>query len=287
MAQADLISEPIIKDFWDVRSSMVPSSKRSYSHVLFKFQEFCNARDIKPREATSKDIASFLDQYTHRKLKTRLSYRKIINVLYNWMVEEDIIRKNPVKSVPMPKGQSQRSDKKVISSKAFRKMLSKCQSLKMKTLLMFIYYTGVRAEETVMLRIDNVNLSENYVFIPFSKTALGNRRIQIHRDLRVILMAYIEKWYDMDLSERWLFPNKRGKQLKYRSLLNWIQNVQYGDKVKYACHDFRRAFATRVYESTKDIYLLQRLLGHSNISTTERYIKEIEGLQDQLQEVVF
>ncbi|MCH8906319.1 MAG: site-specific integrase [Candidatus Heimdallarchaeota archaeon] len=73
---------------------------------------------------------------------------------------------------------------------------------------------------------------------------------------------------------------KRGTQFSESALIQFIRNVQLDLGFRYSCHDFRRAFVTRLYRKTTDLVLCQRLAGHASIKTTRRYI--IDDIEEHM-----
>jgi len=261
----------LISDFLDAKTSMVKNSKKAYNNTLSRFSDFMSHRNVEPIKARSGDIAAYLDQFTNRAYKTRTSYRKIINSYYNWCLDEGLISRNPVKSVVV-KGNSKRQKQTNMTEDDFVLILNRCEGLRETTLVSFLWYTGVRSKELVEITVNDIDLDEESIYVSTSKTSNGNRYIPIHPNFLPLLTVYMEVRQSLDTDEDYLFLNKRGNQVIYRTLLHYVKKFQNNSKIDFSLHDFRRAFITRVYNATGDIVLCQQLAGHASIDTTRKYI---------------
>ncbi|MEE9119060.1 MAG: tyrosine-type recombinase/integrase [Calditrichia bacterium] len=288
MVVTDLIVDPDIVLFMSVKSSLAPNSLKSYGLLLYHFETFCISKDIRPTFAKGPEVSEFMNQYSDHRISTRKGYLKILKVFYAWLMDERTIDKDPTKHIVI-EGRARASDKRTVTPEEYKKMRLRCQGLREMTILSMLYYTGVRASELCELTLDSVNLSEDYLFVSFSKTEKGNRRIPIHNDFKKILDTYIQARINKNYTHEYLFVNKQGRKMEYRTLLNVVKNLVADSYVnsKTACHAFRRGFITQVYRAKRDIVLCQILAGHASIETTRGYIANLEEHVKEFQEVTF
>ena len=141
-------------------------------------------------------------------------------------------------------------------------------------MLELLYATGMRVSELVSLNTDDVNLASATVRC-FGKGA-KERIIPIYPQAVDALQAYLDAGrinYLKDRSERALFLNPRGSRLTRQGL--WLIIKAYvedaGIRSKVTPHTLRHSFATHLLDGGAGLREVQRLLGHSNVSTTQIY----------------
>ena len=145
-----------------------------------------------------------------------------------------------------------------------------CKNLKERALVETLLATGVRVDELSKMNIDDIDFSTMTVHVLHGKGA-KERITYINNIGRKHLMAYLESRKDNCLP---LFVNYRKDRLNnggIRNILNTI-GTRVGVENVYP-HRFRRTFATGLAARGMDIQEIQKLLGHSNVNTTMKYIK--------------
>jgi integrase/recombinase XerD len=138
--------------------------------------------------------------------------------------------------------------------------------------LELLFATGARVSELCTLRVDNVDLVSHSIKI-YGK---GNREriIQIENpDVLQTLCLYHQEFSDVIKSTGWFFVNRLHKRLSEQSVRFMIK--KYTELIEYnghiTPHMFRHSFASLLLEEEVDIRYIQKLLGHSSITTTEIY----------------
>lgn len=146
---------------------------------------------------------------------------------------------------------------------------SKPYELTKKLIVLLLLDTGVRQSELLSIEIDNINFHENSIYLTRTKTRLARTVFFTHltRDLLI-------KYIDIDPQRKYLLWNYISyTRYTYRHL-EWLMNkiqVDLGLK-KLNARMFRHTMATALAENGCDIYTIQKILGHSNIKTTEIYL---------------
>jgi len=267
-----MISKEVIHEYLEEKATFSPSTLKNYRTQLLYFNNVCESKGIDILSAKEKDIAQYLNQYGF--IKTKKSYKTILSVFYKWCIKKDYLIKNPTEDIQINNGTKKKHN--LMKYSDFEKMLNECEGLRSRTILTFMWYTGVRARELTTIRIRDVDMDSGLIYVSQSKTETGLREIAVHPALRPILLEYlrvslnIRKETENQYEE--LFLNKWGKPIKSRTLIFLVEKVQTRLGTKFGCHDFRRAFVTNVFNKSKDIVLAQELAGHADISTTRGYI---------------
>lgn len=158
----------------------------------------------------------------------------------------------------------------------FEKILSQCSGLRERTIVFFLWYTGVRTNEFRNIKLDDLDFENDIINVRVSKTAKGQRTIDIHPNLKPLLTEYLiiskKAREKNNVTNPHLFLTKHGTKFHKRTIQHLISQLQKNLGFNYGCHDFRRTFVTNVYFATKDIVLAQELAGHQSIETTRNYI---------------
>lgn len=145
-----------------------------------------------------------------------------------------------------------------------------------KTMLELMYASGLRCDEIVSLSLSQINFEKQILlihgkgrkdrYVPFHDYASLWLKDYILED-RVVLMAVTHQDHDI------VFVNKNGKKLTNRGVEDIVDRIaqKFDATKKIHPHTFRHSFATHLLEEGVDIRIVQELLGHSNLSTTQIY----------------
>lgn len=144
--------------------------------------------------------------------------------------------------------------------------------LRDRTIIETIYACGLRVSEVTSLNINDLNQDELYLRV----IGKGNkeRMIPYYPRLRNLIKRYILEYRnDFKLDEEALFINQRGKRLSNRSIQNIIESgaLKAGLEANVHPHTLRHSFATHLLDNGADLRVVQELLGHENLSTTQNY----------------
>jgi parallel beta-helix repeat protein len=155
-------------------------------------------------------------------------------------------------------------------------------------LFSLMYHSGIRQDECRMIDVSDVNFEHRTIHIRFGKGTKGSGKrerwvpIVLH-GIEKILKDYIDKVrpkFIKDAKCNALFLSEFGNRISLTTIKDRLQrsiiNAQeHNIEVPYfTCHDFRRSFATHMYESDPIMLsVIKEMLGHENLSTTQRYIR--------------
>lgn len=142
---------------------------------------------------------------------------------------------------------------------------------------------GLRVSEVTGLQPSHLNMTSCKLSIIDGKGG-KDRVLWVSADLRDL----IGRWLEIRPESAWLFPSRTGSQVHRQSVHRTIQH--YAEKAgipnadEVGPHTLRHTFATRLYRETKNIRLVQKALGHSDLSTTMIYTHIVdEELADAMQ----
>ena len=270
------------KNFLKFERNLSENSTQSNIQDLQKFIRFLSDNNINKKisEINSNVIREFVYQQT--KLIKPSSQSRLISSLKNffdYLIIEKIIFINPINSIQYPKIAAKIPE--TLSTHEIDKLIdylkkSKKNSLRNCTILEVLYSCGLRVSE-----LTNLNISDIF-FDDFLIKILGKGRKERFVPMSKIVKDMIKDYLN---SERFntitkkgfediLFLNNRGEKLT-RVMIYTILNIAKkgtGIKKKVSPHILRHSFATHLIENGADISSIQHMLGHTNVSTTERYL---------------
>jgi integrase/recombinase XerD len=153
--------------------------------------------------------------------------------------------------------------------------------LRDRAILSLFVFAGLRRNELRMLDRRDVDLREGTIFVRYAKRG-KTRSVPLHPIPEQAIRAYLTTRLDLDPA---LFISQRRQRIGTKTLWNVLNKYLPGleSEKQITLHSLRRTFATAVFRKTKDIQVVQRLLGHSNIQTTLIYIQLVD---DELKDAV-
>lgn len=212
--------------------------------------------------------------------------RKISSLrsFFKWAKSNNIVRENPAEDVELPK-LPQKKPKIMSHEEVYDTILCAkygddtepaYESFRNLAIIMIMFSTGIRRAELTEIKVTDVNLSESSLLIH----GKGNKeRIVYFNDAtRAVLSEYINshrKQMKFSESSDYLFISRKSEKLNVATINRIVNKYleEAGIKNKgFTAHSTRKAFATTVYENTRDIYVVQNLLGHSSPVTTQKYV---------------
>ncbi len=202
-----------------------------------------------------------------RKLSTIRSFYKYLNEYVG-------IDVNPLESIQSPKNSRKIPEFLFVSEiQEFLDTYNETDSteLRDKTMFSMLYACGLRVSELVNIEWKDINLTDRIVRI----TGKGNkdRIVPFFKGFDKQLQEYKEKYWMHKAKSEYVFVSLRGNKLTTRGIQFLMQKHadEMGLNMKVHPHMFRHSFATHLLDNGADIRIVQELLGHSSLSTTQIY----------------
>ena len=253
--------------------AMSQNTVASYCSDVEKFLKFYGGRIEDVSAADVQEYIAARDKLTERSQARVLSS---LRSFFDWLVLENVLKDNPCDKVDGPK--IGRYLPNVLSEEEVARMIdsvdvSMWQGVRDKAILEVLYGCGLRVSEAVGLKISCVFLKEGFIRVigkgdkerlgplgEMAVEAIGN-----YLDVRPMPA-------DTDSSDI-LFLNRFGRPLSRVSMFTMIkrQALAAGIAKDISPHTFRHSFATHLLEHGADLRVVQEMLGHENIATTEIY----------------
>jgi len=228
-------------------------------YFLYKFNNY-----NEPKEIPTQGIKEYL--LTFNTINTRKHNICAIKSFYQLTVGMP----NKIDKIPYPK-----SDKKlpiILSVEEIQKMFSVCDNLKHKVILSLLYSCGLRVSELLNLKWENIDRSRMIINIIQAK-GCKDRQVGLNEKLITLLERYYGEYKPKIYILNGQFPNK---ELRYsdRSVGEVIKQLASKagiDNKRVYTHLIRHCHATHLLENGTELSIIQKLLGHSNIKTTQLY----------------
>ena len=264
------------RNYLRIERGMSPNTVASYSRDvegLLGAYEGYRAADIGTAE-----IERYLSERIEKGLAKRSQARMLSSFrsFFNWCVEEGEVKENPCDRIDAPKlGKYLPA---VLSVEEVDAILSSVDTktatgLRSRAILEVLYGCGLRVSECTGLRISHVHLDEGYVDV----VGKGNKQriVPLGEMAAEAIRNYLPVRPEPAARpfEDILFLNRAGRPLSRVSVFNLVkeQAMAAGIHKEISPHTFRHSFATHLIEGGADLRLVQEMLGHESILTTEIY----------------
>lgn len=222
-------------------------------------------------EMTANDIRAFLGalKVAGRKGQYIKNQRAYISGFCKWMLNEEIIAKNPCAKVGEIKVEQEiRLPFTTVDIDRMRSSITGRHAVRDRAIMETLLSSGVRCEELCNLGINDVDLRERTLHVRCGKGGKG-RMVFISEVAAEYISRYLSKRSDNDST---LFLGQRGRfgVGGIQRLLNKYAKIAQVEDVHP--HRFRRTFATTAYRRGMDLEEIRKLMGHAEVQTTLRYI---------------
>lgn len=260
-----------------------------------------------PRMLGAKDVERFLSHLTMEKKVSGSTQRQALNALV--FLYRDVLH-SPLEGEISPiRSKLKKNVPTVLTQAEVNKLLDNLEGL-YALMAKILYGSGLRLMECIRLRIQDVDLGQGLLFVRGGKGAKDrttvlpeNLQKEIERQMEEVVALHhrdLEEGYgEVYVSEallrkypgaarergwQWLFPSRKrsidprsGREMRHHIMESGLQKAvkraagKAGIDKKVSCHTLRHSFATHLLENGVSIRMLQDLLGHADVRTTEIY----------------
>jgi len=245
---------------------------KSYISHVKKYTEYAKDKGLNPQTAKE-----FILKKLEKNNPSSVSH-SVFAIKYFF---KEILHKKL--DIPNPKRNKTLPD--ILTPEEVKKLIKNTKNIKHQLILKLLYGCGLRISEIINLKKEDINLKEELIKISLGKRKKG-RFVKIPRSAKEELEHYI-KLNKSDI----LFPSSHDKTLSKKTIGKIVQNAakKAGIKKRVYPHLLRHSFATHLLEQGTDLKVIQKLLGHSDIKTTQIYtqishasIKKVKSPLDSL-----
>lgn len=273
-------SKTNIDNFLDVlwmERGLSENTMNAYRSDLYFFAEWMAHRGRLILEASAADLLAYLADQKSKSVRTTARRLSSMRRLFQYLVQENQIREDPSANIdsphlgrPLPKSMTETEVEQLLDAPD----LDTHTGIRDRTMLEVLYATGLRVSELVGLRLEQVNLRQGVIRV--SGKGGKERLVPLGEEA----VSWLEKYLHGSRApffkhnpDSTLFPSNRGKPMTRQTFWHAIKRYALiaGINNKLSPHVLRHAFATHLLNHGADLRVVQMLLGHSNISTTQIY----------------
>jgi site-specific recombinase XerD len=243
---------------------------KSYVNILDQFIRWLT---VPLPEVTRKEIGVYVDHLLRKRRtpKTITCHLQTIRLFFDYLMnEEGRAMLNPVSRIslrlPKPLPRHLKDDQ-------VRRLFDVITDLRDRAMFMLMLRCGLRVQEVAELTVDAIEYGRRQIFVFHGKGA-KDRVVYMSEDARSALLRYLEK---RSSKAKALFLVQkgpmRGKPLSVRGIQKRIEYYARKSVLNVSCHRLRHTMATQLLNADADLATIQDLLGHSQITTTQRYCR--------------
>jgi len=262
---------------------------QAYARDMRDYRRWCKSHNVAMETATRADIESYLASLSKAALAASTMARKLscLKQFYRFLYEDRVREDNPTATIRAPK--QGRSLPKVLSVQQVDSLLAAARTMKgaegtrIAALMEMLYASGLRVSELVSMKLAHVQQNaakahglENFMII--KGKGAKERLVPLNKRAVKALAAYLEvRPHFLRGTEEspWLFPStaKSGHLTRQRfgQLLKELAYQAKLDPTQISPHTLRHSFASHLLAGGADLRVIQELLGHADISTTQIY----------------
>ena len=263
----DVISQYL--EYLELEKGLSENTIDAYRRDLYAFAENVSEIDDVDRIA----INTYVRSLKEKKLAPTSIIRKVASLrgFFKWAYSMELIKKNPASTLEQPKVPQRLP--KVVSLKEIEEMLHSDLSPLQSLIMELLFSCGLRVSELVNLKVNDIDLASKYVrcfgkgskerIIPIGEVA----KQAVNRFLPIRELA-VKKY---KISSKKLLISDNGRLLTRQDVYNFIHERGKIIHKNISPHTLRHSFATHLLENGADLRVVQELLGHSDVSTTQLY----------------
>lgn len=237
----------------------------NYQYELKRFINFIQKNLLR---ATTADIRQYLAVQSHLKSGTIATKLTIISSFYNWLVQEEMLLKNPTAKIKTPK--TPKRLREGLTIEELEIVRESCDTLRQRALIEVFYSTACRLSELRSLNIEDINWQDMSVIV-FGK---GSKERKVFLSFKALyhLKRYLKSRTD-DCEALFVTERRPYRRLTNRGIQFQIDKIEQAAQVSKSLtpHVMRHTFATLAMDAGIELADLQHLLGHENPATTLRY----------------
>ncbi len=267
-----LLSEYL--EFAEVEKGLSLNTINAYRRDLISFLNYCSDKNIENIYDISRNtLNTYIMNLRGDNLNPRSIVRKIASLrgFFRWLSGNEYIKNNPAAFLEQPKLPKRLP--KVMTVQEIKEIFHSDLNTEQNLIVELLYDCGLRVSELVNLKISDIDIKSKYIqcfgkgskerIIPF-----GNKAKDAINKYLNTRNTIITKY---GLNTKKLFIKNNGKFLTRQDVYNFIRKL--GEKIHkhISPHTLRHTFATHLLENGADLRVVQELLGHSDVSTTQLY----------------
>ncbi len=207
-----------------------------------------------------------------------------LNVFFNWLQAKGYILHNPLCDIKPPNPGF--NDSKALSDSELHRLYSSVVIQSVNTFMLrrdtlmisLLLYCGLRKGEFISLRVNDIDLVSQTITVRGETSKSDRTRVlKLHPTLLLHLKAYFQERKLNGIKTEVLLVSNRGDcALSRAGLKHWVKTLSKKSGVKFHLHRFRHTFACKLADANVHPFKIQKLLGHTSIVMTMRYVRSMK-----------
>ena len=275
-----------------LEKSLSENSVMAYERDLKKLRDYCTMRGIDPLQASFDDLQAFVfdsfKQITNARTQSRILSG--VHSFYRFLIYTHKIEADPSELLEMPKLNQYLPE--VLTVEEINALvdaidISTAEGQRNRAIIEMLYGSGLRVSELVNLKLSDMYLEDGFMRV------LGKgskqRLVPISDESKKQFLLWMEcrraSVIEQDGQGDYAFLNRRGHQLTRVMIFTIIKRLcaAAGIQKSISPHTLRHSFATHLLQNGADLRVIQQLLGHEDITTTEIYTHlEVSDLREAI-----
>ena len=280
--KATVVTDVELKNYFDeylLRCKAKGLSDRTLQSYIESYNKFVAfvGEDIKASEINEQSIYRFINYCQDQQMMKPTSinhYLRELRAFFKWCFTEEAIKE----SFKIPTVKEKQEIKETYTEEELDLLMQKPHSKdsfvnwRTYTIINFIIGTGARASTICNIKLGDLNFKKAEIVFHHTKNKKESI-IPMSRSLSYTLTEYIRIWRANASDDSYLFCNIAENQLTVNALKHSIRDYNLHRGVnKTSTHAFRHTFAKHWVINTGDVFRLQKMLGHSTLEMTRRYV---------------
>jgi len=233
-------------------------TKKSYLFHTSRFLKFCEKSTL---NLTPESVKSYLLSQDFSVNTSRLAYASLKFFFSEVLKVDEFAEKVPIKK-------KVKQLPKVVSRENIKRILESATNIKHKVIIELLYSSGLRLSELINLKRNDLDFDRNIINVKLGK---GNKdRVTLMSEsLKLDLLKYYSSY---EFKTEYVLEGRNGNYTK-KSVQKVLESFGKKVGIRLTPHMLRHSFATHLLEAGTDIRYIQKLLGHSDLKTTEIYTR--------------
>ncbi len=249
----------------------------AYRNDLYSYADWLTSSSKDLLQSQPADILAYLASLSAKSTRTSARHLSTLRRIFQYLAREGQISHDPTARIepprigrPLPKSLTEAEVEALLETPDTTTVIGQRD----RAMLEVLYATGLRVSELVSLQVDQINLRQGVIRV------IGKGNKERLAPLGEEAVSWLEKFMKESRAELFkgpppatVFPSRRGLMMTRQTFWHAVKRyaIQAGIAKPLSPHVLRHAFATHLLNHGADLRVVQMLLGHSDISTTQIY----------------
>ncbi|MCC6816188.1 MAG: site-specific integrase [Saprospiraceae bacterium] len=211
----------------------------------------------------------------------KTQYSKL-TVFFDWLCKKAYLVKNPLKDIKAP--QVNYDDFRRLEDEDINKIYSaivRCSTNSMllrrdTVMVSLLLFCGLRKGEFISIQVKDIDIDKKEIIVRGETSKSKRKRVlKIHPTLLMHLKDYFKERRNFK-TEYLIVSNRGDSGLTREGLKHWVKSISDKSGVKFHLHEFRHTFACKLAEADVNIFKIQKMMGHQNITMTMKYSRSLQ-----------